>query len=66
MPTRAPISVTSLTAAALVWAAAAAGSIDVTVKGSQPALKVDARGAAEVSWTEGGVRKTLLVPPSGR
>jgi hypothetical protein len=66
MPTRALIGVTSLTAAALACAAAAAGSIDVTVKGSQPALKVDARGAAEVSWTEGGARKTLLVPPSGR
>lgn len=65
MHARALIAACSATAAALACATAAAGSIDVTVKGSQPALKVDARGAAEVSWTEGGVRKTLLVPPSG-
>jgi hypothetical protein len=66
VPPRALIALASVTAVALACAAGAAGSIDVTVKGSQPALKVDARGAVEVSWTEGGVRKTLLVPPSGR
>ena len=66
MPTRSLILQVALLAAALAFATTAAGSIDVTVRGSKPALKVDARGAAEVSWTEGGVRKTLLVPPSGR
>lgn len=66
MPSRPLISQVAVAIVALAGATAAAGSIDVTVKGSQPALKVDARGAAEVSWTEGGVRKTLLVPPSGR
>jgi len=66
MHSRALIAACSATAAALACATAAAGSIDVTAKGSQPGLKVDARGAAEVSWWESGVRKTLLVPPSGR
>lgn len=32
----------------------------------RPALRVDARGNAEVSWTEGGTRRTLLIPPQGR
>ena len=66
MPTRALALQIALLAAALAFAATATGSIDVTVQGSKPTLKVDARGAAEVSWMEGGVRKTLLVPPSGR
>lgn len=66
MPLRALTAPCFAALATLTLAAAAAGSVDVTVKGVRPALKVDARGAAEVSWTEGGVRTTLLVPPSGR
>ncbi len=32
---------------------------------SRPALRVDARGNAEVSWTAGGARQYLLVPARG-
>jgi hypothetical protein len=53
-------------AAALVLAPAAAASITVATNASQPALLVDGRGNAEVSWTAGGQRHTLLVPESGR
>ena len=66
MRIRIPIVQVAVVAAALACATAAAGSIDVTLGGSKPALKVDGRGAAEVSWIERGVRKTLLVPASGR
>lgn len=66
MPSRALIALVSAATAALALAAAAPGSIDVTGGGSKPTLKVDARGTAEVGWTEGGARKTLLVPPTGR
>jgi hypothetical protein len=55
---------------ALVAAAALAvpahGSIKAASSAQKPALRVDARGYAEVSWTEGGSRRTLLIPPSGR
>lgn len=49
-------------------ASAAAGSASITVGTNvqRPALRVDARGNAEVSWTAGGVRRYLLVPPTGR
>jgi hypothetical protein len=32
----------------------------------RPALRVDAGGNAEVSWSSGGARRYLLVPPRGR
>ncbi len=32
----------------------------------RPALAVDSRGYALISWTQAGTRRTLLVPPSGR
>jgi hypothetical protein len=53
-------------AGALALPAAAAGSITAATNAQKPGLKVDSRGYAEVSWTEKGVRKTLLIPPSGR
>lgn len=60
-------------AAVLVLAAAgavsgsAAASIGITFTPfANPALRVDARGNAEVSWTAGGSRRTVLVPPSGK
>jgi hypothetical protein len=34
--------------------------------GQRPALRVDARGSAEVSWTVSGARRTLLVPLRGK
>jgi hypothetical protein len=51
---------------ALLLAPAAAGSITVAENAAGPSLHVDAHGNAEVSWTAGGVRRTLLVPPGGR
>jgi len=51
--------------AALVAPAAAGTSVTVTTSAKRPALRVDARGYAEVSWSAGGVRRTLLVPPRG-
>lgn len=54
-------------AAVLVAAAPAGASILVTTGARSPALKVDAKGFAEVSWTDArGARRTLLVPPQGR
>jgi hypothetical protein len=52
--------------AALMLPGNAAASIGVTFAPfSHPALRVDARGNAEVSWTAGGARRTVLVPPTG-
>jgi hypothetical protein len=53
-------------ASALAVASAASGSIQAAHNAQRPALEVDARGYAEVSWTEAGVRRTLLIPPAGR
>ena len=50
----------------LVCAATAFGSITLAYDGQRPGLRVDASGNAEVSWTAGGVRRYLLVPPTGR
>jgi hypothetical protein len=44
----------------------AAASTTVATGGARPTLRVDARGDAEVGWTVGGARHTLLVPPAGR
>src|SRR3954466_3353992 len=50
-------------AAALVGAAPAVASVTVTKGAGSPTLKVDARGDAEVDWTSGGARQSLLLPP---
>jgi hypothetical protein len=57
---------TSSVLLALASATAASASITVATNVERPALRVDARGNAEVSWTAGGVRRSLLVPPTGR
>jgi hypothetical protein len=54
-----------IVAVALVAAAPAAASVMVAKNAKRPALKVNAGGYAEISWTERGVRRTLLVPPRG-
>ena len=51
--------------AALVIVPAAHSSVTVARNAAAPALRVDARGNAEVRWTAGGVRRTLLIPPRG-
>ena len=43
----------------------ARASISIARNVSQPALRIDARGNAEVSWSSGGTRRTLLVPATG-
>jgi hypothetical protein len=43
----------------------AEASISVATNAQRPALRVDAKGNAEVSWTAAGRRQTLLVPPAG-
>ena len=54
-------------AAALLLAPAAEASIGITFAPfSRAALRVDGQGNAEVSWSAGGTRHTVLVPPSGR
>jgi hypothetical protein len=50
---------------AVLFAAAASASITVATNAARPALRVNARGDAEVSWTAGGVRRYLLVPARG-
>lgn len=40
-------------------------SISIAKNVVRPALRVDARGNAEVSWSSGGLRRTLLVPAIG-
>ena len=50
----------------LASVASASASITLGTNAQRPALRVDARGNAEVSWTAGGVRRYVLVPPTGR
>jgi hypothetical protein len=52
--------------AVLLSPATAAASIFVVNDASRPALRVDSKGNAEVSWTAAGARHTLLVPVRGR
>jgi hypothetical protein len=58
--------VIAISALALVAPAPAAASVTVTTNAQRPALRVDARGYAEVSWIARGERRTLLIPPRGR
>ena len=50
---------------ALVCAPAGVASYGVSTNASAPTLRVDAKGDAEVAWTEGGKRVTFIVPPKG-
>ena len=50
----------------LLLGESAAASITVATNVQRPALRVDARGYAEVSWSAGGRREYLLVPPTGK
>jgi hypothetical protein len=47
-------------------AASASASTTLGTNAQRPALRVDASGNAEVSWTAGGVRRYVFVPPTGR
>lgn len=59
-------AVLAAAAAALSAAAPSYASITAATSWQRPALAVDARGYAQISWTQDGARRTLLVPPSGR
>jgi hypothetical protein len=50
----------------LAGAATASASITLGTNPQRPALRVDSDGNAEVSWTAGGIRRYVLVPPRGR
>ena len=50
---------------ALALSPSAAASLKLGENPQRPALRVDARGNAEVSWTAGGVRRYVFVPPTG-
>jgi hypothetical protein len=57
---------TALLAVVLLgFAAPAEASISIAKNVQRPALRVDALGNAEVSWSAGGARRTLLVPAVG-
>ena len=43
----------------------AEASISIATNPMRPALRVDAAGSAEVSWTAAGVRRTILIPALG-
>jgi hypothetical protein len=51
---------------ALAGVGSASASLNVATNVQRPALRVDARGWAEVSWTAAGTRRFLLIPPTGR
>jgi hypothetical protein len=49
----------------LAWAESGSASISVASNAQRPALRVDAKGTAEVSWTAAGRRRTLTIPATG-
>jgi hypothetical protein len=51
---------------AFVAAPSAPASITLGRDPQRPALRVDAQGNAEVSWTAGGQRRYVFVPPTGK
>jgi hypothetical protein len=66
MPTRLLITKLALAVAGvLVLAPAATASVSVGSGAAAPRLAVDANGNAEISYTQGGERKTVLVPLKG-
>ena len=52
--------------ALLLCVEAPGASILIADDVSRPSLQVDSRGNAEVDWTQGGVRHSQFVPPSGK
>lgn len=55
-----------LLAAGLVAVPAAHASIWITNDATRPQLAVDARGFAQVTWTQAGARQTVIVPSKGQ
>jgi hypothetical protein len=50
----------------LVGAAPALGSYGLATNATRPSLRVDSKGDAEVTWTQGGQTTSFIVPPSGQ
>jgi hypothetical protein len=59
------IRIAVVAAAALAVTPAGSGAIAVGSAATAPALRVDAAGNAEVSWTSSTSRRTVVVAPSG-
>lgn len=55
-----------LLAALLVAVPGARASVWIADDAVRPQLAVDATGAAEVTWTHGGVKQTVVVPRAGQ
>jgi hypothetical protein len=51
--------------ALLALASPAAASVGIGQNLAAPVLRVDAKGNAEISWTERGSQKTILIPVAG-
>ena len=62
MPSRAAV----LLAAVLVSVPAAGASIYVGADATAPRLAVDARGTAQITWTQGGAQQSVIVPMKGQ
>jgi hypothetical protein len=60
-----PVSL-ALLCVSLAAPAQGGASITAATTWRSPALAVDAKGNALVTWTQSGARRTLLIPPSGR
>ena len=60
------IRVVVVAALALAAVAPASAATTITRDAQRPALRVDAQGNAEVSWTAGGARHYVFVPPTGK
>jgi hypothetical protein len=61
---RIPVSL-SIVVTAFALAGPAVASVGVGANAAAPALRVDSKGNAEISYTEGGAKKTVLVPKKG-
>jgi hypothetical protein len=51
---------------ALAVVPAAGSSIGVGNDAKRPTLAVDSRGFAQVTWTEAGVKQSVIIPPKGQ
>ncbi len=62
---RQTVVLVSMAAGLLGLAESGRASISIAANVVRPALRIDALGNAEVSWSSGGLRRTLLVPAVG-
>ena len=60
------LAVAVAVAVAVVTVPAAHASVWITNNATRPQLAVDARGSAQVTRTQGGVKQTVIIPPKGQ